>query len=49
MEGVYNLATGDELVVVASTNGNSVGNMFTGITADSAIPKTSWIITRLTY
>lgn len=50
-EGFFNLAAADELIVVASTSGGNTvtTNPNTGVTGDSDITKTSWIITRINY
>jgi len=51
VEGIFSLAAADELIVIASTSGSdtSTTNPNTKVEGDSAITKTSWIITRLNY
>ena len=50
VEGVFSLAANDELIVLASTSGNTgTNNPETEVDGDSAITKSSWIITRVNY
>ena len=58
-EGVFNLEANDELIVIASTDCTTTyntpqectvyENTETEVEGDSAITKTSWIITRVNY
>ena len=47
---MFSLAASDELIVIASTSGNvATTNTDTRVDGDSAIYKTSWVITRVNY